>query len=123
MRPAGIFLRGLAMGAADIVPGVSGGTTAVDDRRIPPVVARHSFLLIGAVMFLINHHQTHSFQGCENCRTRSYHHIDFTPAHPHPLIPTLSTTETAMEDSNPRLEALSEKSLHLSCESNLRHQH
>ena len=28
MKPAGIFLRGLAMGAADIVPGVSGGTVA-----------------------------------------------------------------------------------------------
>ena len=28
MRPAGIFLRGMAMGAADIVPGVSGGTVA-----------------------------------------------------------------------------------------------
>ena len=27
-HPAGIFLRGLAMGAADIVPGVSGGTIA-----------------------------------------------------------------------------------------------
>lgn len=28
MKPAGIVLRGLAMGAADIVPGVSGGTVA-----------------------------------------------------------------------------------------------
>jgi putative membrane protein len=28
MRASGIFLRGLAMGAADIVPGVSGGTVA-----------------------------------------------------------------------------------------------
>jgi putative membrane protein len=28
MRPGAIFLRGLAMGAADIVPGVSGGTVA-----------------------------------------------------------------------------------------------
>ncbi|MEP5765357.1 MAG: DUF368 domain-containing protein [Halieaceae bacterium] len=28
MRAAGVFLRGLAMGAADIVPGVSGGTVA-----------------------------------------------------------------------------------------------
>ena len=28
MRPAAVFLRGLAMGAADIVPGVSGGTVA-----------------------------------------------------------------------------------------------
>ena len=27
-RPAGVFLRGMAMGAADIVPGVSGGTIA-----------------------------------------------------------------------------------------------
>ena len=27
-HPAGIFLRGMAMGAADIVPGVSGGTIA-----------------------------------------------------------------------------------------------
>ncbi len=29
MRPAGIFFRGLAMGAADVVPGVSGGTVAL----------------------------------------------------------------------------------------------
>ena len=28
MKPAGVFLRGMAMGAADIVPGVSGGTVA-----------------------------------------------------------------------------------------------
>ena len=28
MKPSAIFLRGLAMGAADIVPGVSGGTVA-----------------------------------------------------------------------------------------------
>ena len=28
MKPSGIFLRGIAMGAADIVPGVSGGTVA-----------------------------------------------------------------------------------------------
>lgn len=29
MKPTGIFLRGLAMGAADVVPGVSGGTVAL----------------------------------------------------------------------------------------------
>ena len=28
MKPLGIYIRGLAMGAADIVPGVSGGTVA-----------------------------------------------------------------------------------------------
>ena len=28
-RPIGIYLRGLAMGAADLVPGVSGGTVAL----------------------------------------------------------------------------------------------
>ncbi|HAZ87807.1 MAG TPA: DUF368 domain-containing protein, partial [Marinobacter adhaerens] len=27
-HPAAVFLRGIAMGAADIVPGVSGGTIA-----------------------------------------------------------------------------------------------
>ena len=29
MKPAGVFVRGLAMGAADVVPGVSGGTVAL----------------------------------------------------------------------------------------------
>ena len=39
----GIFARGLAMGAADIVPGVSGGTialiTGIYDRLIVAIVA------------------------------------------------------------------------------------
>ena len=39
----GIFARGLAMGAADIVPGVSGGTialiTGIYDRLIAAIVA------------------------------------------------------------------------------------
>jgi len=29
LKPIGIYARGLAMGAADIVPGVSGGTMAL----------------------------------------------------------------------------------------------
>jgi len=29
ISPLGIFLRGMAMGAADVVPGVSGGTIAL----------------------------------------------------------------------------------------------
>ncbi|MFV0476935.1 MAG: DUF368 domain-containing protein [Parahaliea sp.] len=43
MRPLGIFLRGMAMGAADIVPGVSGGTiafiTGIYDRLLGSIRA------------------------------------------------------------------------------------
>ena len=42
-HPAGIFLRGVAMGAADVVPGVSGGTvaliTGIYERLINALVA------------------------------------------------------------------------------------
>ena len=41
--PAGVFVRGLAMGAADIVPGVSGGTialiTGIYERLLGAIVA------------------------------------------------------------------------------------
>ena len=44
--PAGVFARGLAMGAADIVPGVSGGTialiTGIYERLLGAIVAADS---------------------------------------------------------------------------------
>ncbi len=39
MKPSAIFLRGLAMGAADIVPGVSGGTIAFISGIYPTLLA------------------------------------------------------------------------------------
>ena len=44
--PAGVFARGLAMGAADIVPGVSGGTialiTGIYERLLGAIVSADS---------------------------------------------------------------------------------
>jgi putative membrane protein len=39
MRASGVFLRGMAMGAADIVPGVSGGTVAFITGIYPTLLA------------------------------------------------------------------------------------
>ena len=59
-HPAGIFLRGVAMGAADVVPGVSGGTvaliTGIYERLINALVAADKealmLLLHGRLRFL-----------------------------------------------------------------------
>ena len=52
--PAGVFARGLAMGAADIVPGVSGGTialiTGIYERLLGAIVAADSDALSMALM-------------------------------------------------------------------------
>ena len=51
--PAGVFARGLAMGAADIVPGVSGGTialiTGIYERLLGAIVAADSDALYMAL--------------------------------------------------------------------------
>ena len=51
--PAGVFARGLAMGAADIVPGVSGGTialiTGIYERLLSAVVSADSDALAMAL--------------------------------------------------------------------------
>ncbi|WP_347136754.1 DUF368 domain-containing protein [Parahaliea mediterranea] len=63
MSPVGIFLRGLLMGAADIVPGVSGGTmafiTGIYDRLLGSIrsfdLAALRLLLAGRVRELWRH--------------------------------------------------------------------
>ncbi len=53
MRPAGIFLRGLAMGAADIVPGVSGGTIAFITGIYPRLLHSLRSFDLGAARLLL----------------------------------------------------------------------
>ena len=48
---AGLYLRGIAMGAADLVPGVSGGTialiTGIYDELLGSISAIHPRMLVG----------------------------------------------------------------------------
>ncbi|MEH3055219.1 MAG: hypothetical protein PGN13_14665 [Patulibacter minatonensis] len=117
--------RGVALGAWRGAPAEQDGAVVLRSpgRDAPGVVPRVAFVLVGAVVLLVDDHEPEIVERCEDGRARADDDPRLAAADPPPLVAARPLAEAGVQHGDDIAEALLEAVHDLRGESDLGHEH